>query len=163
MSLPYGAGRPFFRVLSSVGGSVSKTVYLPAPDKGFGEVEWIKKYHAEWELLDGSQRERVKGYLPRLVLKWKIYDDTDGRGLTLGNANGNLLRIQDLMDVLATPSGLLRVCPGPPASGDSPVGFVCLVKRLPRWKLISQRLCQNVELELLGRDILATPSLPVLA
>lgn len=162
MSLPFGPGRPYFQVLSSVGGPVAKTVYLPAPDKGYGEIEWVKKYHAEWELLDGSQRERVKGYLPRLNLKWKVYDDTDGRGLVLGSANGQQLRIQDLMDVLATPSGLLRVCPGPPANGDSPVGFACLVKRLPRWKLISARLAGSVEIELLGRDILATPVLPVL-
>ena len=163
MSLPYGPGRPYLQVLASVGGAVVKTLYLPAPSRGYGKVTWAKKYHAEWELLDGSQRERVKGYLPKLTLKWKVYNDLDGNGLTLGSANGNLARIQDLADILTTASGLLRVCPGPPAPGDQPVGFVCLVKKLPDWELVGSRLAQNVEIDLLGRDILVTPTLQVLA
>jgi len=113
MTLPFLPGKPYLQVLDTDGSTVLKTVYLPAPDKGYGELEWIKKTAATWELIDGSQRERVLGYLPSLTLKWKTYPDVKGRGLNLGSANGNLARLTDLAVLLATPSGRLRVCPGP--------------------------------------------------
>jgi hypothetical protein len=65
------------------------------------------------------------------------------------------------MVLLATPSGQLRVCPGPNKSGTD-VGFVALVKKIPNWKLKGRDLAQNVEIQFLGRDILSTPVLPVI-
>lgn len=110
--MPFGPGRPYLQVLDA-NGTVVKKLYLPPPDKGYGEVEWTKEVYSEWQTLTKENRERVAGFIPKLILKWGVYDDLNGRGLTLGKLDGQQARFQDLMEVLATPPGLLRVCPGP--------------------------------------------------
>ncbi len=112
MSLPWGIGLPMIKVYSDETQTVlQRTLYLPPVDKRETRLVWKKKAIRK-ELVDGGERQRVLAYTPVLTLKWKVYPDLNHRGLGFGQADGNMLTLPDLQEVLALGSGRLRVCPG---------------------------------------------------
>lgn len=112
MSLPWGTGLPMIKVYSdATQTTLQRTLYLPPPDKREEVVAW-KKESTFQKLVDGSNRERVLGYIPVMTLRWKHFNDLNSRGLGLGQADGNMLTLPDLVEVLALAPGRLRVCPG---------------------------------------------------
>jgi hypothetical protein len=124
-------GTPRLALLDA-GGNTLKTLFLPAPDKGVPTVEWVEKgFNAE--LIDGGESNRRLGWLPQITMSWSVYNDTDGLGHTIGNADQNLASISALLDLLDTPPGLLKVSPGPSTGGFvvnkvtvQPIGIVGL-------------------------------------
>jgi len=92
------------------------TLFLPPPEKGSPTLEWIEKA-TYTELIDGSESCRRYGWIPELKLKWTYYNDLDGRGLTIGAADGNLADINSLLALLDNPPGFLKASPGPTAGG----------------------------------------------
>ena len=124
-------GLPVNSVTGPLGPYVkSLFVYLPAPDKGAPTLEWIEKGFNP-ELINGGESNRRLGWLPQLVLRWAVYPDLDGQGLTIGGANGNLAGYASLMALLDVAPGLLVISPGPSAGGflvnkvtTNPVGVI---------------------------------------
>lgn len=111
-------GRPRIKVFSSAAQTtLQKTLYLPAPNAGDGiQLEFVEKSFRN-DLVDGSERTRRLGFLPVLTLKWKVYDDNPAQGFTIGQADGNLLGMTDLLAILSLDAARLRVSPGPSAGG----------------------------------------------
>lgn len=117
----------------------TKTLYLPAPAAKSVELEWIEK-QVEQELVDGSERTRVLGYLPVLKCKWTPYDDkTKGTmvgnpanisaGATIGNADGQRPTLEQLLVILSSAPGTLKVSLGDGVGNGTntkttPLGFV---------------------------------------
>lgn len=98
--------------------TLNKTCYLPPPsnDEGVG-LTWEEKNQVK-TVIDGSERCWRLGWIPELTLSWKYYDDFSKRWPhPVGNADGNLLDINSLLALLATPPGLLKISPGPSAGG----------------------------------------------
>ena len=119
-------GIPRLAVLNSSGVKLS-TFYLPMPDKGLPEVEWVEKGILT-PLPGGGESLRRFGWIPQLTFRWSIYLDrvtasfTEGVtagawGITIGPNNGNMPSISDLMVILSNGPGLLSVSPGPSAGG----------------------------------------------
>jgi hypothetical protein len=97
--------------LLSYDGLTKSTInYLPAPNKGNGvELEWDKKSFLT-TLYDGSEMERLLGYVPVLNLSWSIYDDVNQTtGHTIGSANGNQLDYNSFLALLDNLPGYLRI------------------------------------------------------
>ena len=112
MSIPWGTGLPTIKVYSdATQATLQKTLYLPPCDKRGVTLSWRKKFIAQ-DLVDGSERQRVLGYIPVLNLRWKHFNDTDHRGLGFGQNDGNMLTLADLQEILALTPGRLRVSPG---------------------------------------------------
>lgn len=107
-------------VLNGVGGAKLKTLYLPTPDKNYPELEWAEK-KVDADLVDGSERTRILGYLPVLKLRWTPYEDRAVFGFTLGTSDGNRPTVDQLLDILSSDPGTLKVSLG---GGASPFGFV---------------------------------------
>lgn len=97
--------------------TLQKTLYLPPPDAGDGVTLEFAEKSFKNDLVDGSERTRRLGWIPVLTLKWKVYNDTAGQGLTVGSADGNLLGITDLLTILSLDAARLKVSPGPAAGG----------------------------------------------
>lgn len=93
-------------------GSKAKTLILPAPDKGFPTLEFEEKTLTR-ELVDGSERTRVLGYLPVLTLEWGVYPD----GQATGTGDGQTPTLEALLEILSGASGTLRVSAGTTAQG----------------------------------------------
>jgi hypothetical protein len=149
------AGPPRLAVLNTAG-VVLKTLHLPPPKKGDGlALEFIHK-GVERELEDYSEAGFTAGYTAKLTLKWDVYDDLPGLGVTIGTAEGNR---PSLMDLWALTSGqvrgLLRVSPGPLGTG-------CFrVERVTKGPLglAGPSLGRNVSLTFWGKDLLPTEAL----
>lgn len=94
--------------LVDAGGVKQKTLILPTPDKGTPELEWIEKVSTK-ELIDGSERTRLLGFLPQLTLTWKVYDDSQATG----TGDGQTPTLEALLGILSGATGTLRVSPGP--------------------------------------------------
>ena len=110
------AGPPRLAVINSAG-VVQKTLQLPPPRKGDGiGLEFIPK-GVDRELEDFSESGFAAGYLPVLTLKWDVYDDRGGNGVTIGTADGNRPSLLQLLEILSV-RGLLRVSPGPAGTGS---------------------------------------------
>lgn len=109
-------GTPRLKVLDTDGTTVIKTLYLPAPDKGYPILEWDEKAFKN-DLVTGAERTRRLGFIPVLTLKWKVYDDRANEGFTIGTADGNRPAYADLLTLLSGTPGLLRVSGGPSALG----------------------------------------------
>lgn len=107
-------------VLNGVNGSKLKTLYLPQPDRKSPEFEWITKAK-DAELVDGSERTRILGYLPSLKIKWSPYDDRAAFGYTIGTNDGQRPSLEQLLTILSATPGTLKVSLG---NGASPLGFV---------------------------------------
>ncbi len=107
-------------VLNGVGGSKLKTLILPVPDRKNPEVEWITK-KIDQDLVDGSERTRILGYIPSLKVKWSPYDDRTGQGLTIGTADGNRPSLEQLLTILSATPGTLKVSLG---TTGTPLGFI---------------------------------------
>jgi hypothetical protein len=118
-------GIPRLGILTS--GVRTSTLYLPMPDKGLPEVEWIDQKQVV-KLWDGSFATRRLGFVPRLTFRWSVYVDqitasfTDGFtegawGITIGSSNGQMPSILDLLLVLSATPGTISVSPGPSAGG----------------------------------------------
>lgn len=112
-------------VLAGVESSTkTKTLYLPSPAAKSLELEWEAK-QIEQELVDGSERTRVLGFIPVLKCKWTPYDDKTtgrtGQGAVIGNLDGQRPTLEQLLVILSAAPGTLKVSTG---NGASPLGFV---------------------------------------
>lgn len=112
MGTPFKPGVPAIQVLQSDLVTVDRTVYLPTPTTV--KLDWKEKAIRQ-ELVSGAERIRRIGYVPVLTMAWKTYQDVNEERYPLGNANGNTLRLQDLLDICNLGGGRLRVSPGPGA------------------------------------------------
>jgi len=108
------AGSPRLAVLTTLG-AVSKTLHLPPPKKDGITLEYLHK-GIDRELENFSEAGFTAGYIPQLTLKWDVYDDTTGDGVTIGTADGNRPSLLQLLAMIHT-LGLLRVSPGPAGTG----------------------------------------------
>lgn len=93
-----------------------KTLYLPMPDLDGFDLSWDERGRT-WDLDDGGELTRVKGFLPVLKVRWSAYDDRLGRGYTIGTGDGQRPTLEDLLWFLSQPSGRLRVSPGLASGG----------------------------------------------
>jgi len=140
--------------LASVGGSKIKTLYLPSPDKDGLTLEWIEKV-SQVDLIDGSPRTRLLGFVPQVVARWNNYNDQPGYGFSIGISDGQRPDLESLLSVLSCRSGLLSVSPGVSAGG-----FV--VDRISV-QPISKRggVYSGLEVTLTGRSVMPTRTLGV--
>lgn len=142
-------------VLSGIGGTKVRTLWLPAPDKKQPELSWDKKAITQ-ELVDGSERERKLGYIPILRVAWRPYDDRPGEGYTIGTADGQRPAAEDLLKLLSYPSGWLKVSAGPAPA----YGFVVGRVEVGKVPLIGRGF-YDLEVTFRGRDVQADQSLVV--
>jgi len=141
-------------VLNTLGGTKLKTLYLPTPDKGSPELEWVAKKN-DTDLIDGSERSRILGAIPVLRVKWTPYDDRSTNGYTIGVADGNRPTPEQLFALIyGTASGFLKVSTG---NGASPLGFV--VGRVDIEKISYKAAFVNFSLTFRGRDIVTNATL----
>jgi hypothetical protein len=114
------------------------TYLLPPPDKGGLTLEWVKK-ESSVELLDGSERTRLLGFLPVLTYKAKIYAPDSSQA-----------SLDTLLGILSHPTGTIKVSPGKTAGG-----FTCdkvTVKPIG----IKGKFEEGVEIVFRGRDIFSS-------
>lgn len=111
-------GTPRLKVYSAADlVTLQKTLYLPPPNVGDGVLLDFAEKSFHKELVDGSERHRRLGYVPQLTLKWKVYNDSADQGFTIGQADGNMLGITDLLAILSLSADRIKVSPGPAAGG----------------------------------------------
>jgi hypothetical protein len=132
-------------------GTKAKTLYLPPPDRKNPKLEWETK-GTKQELLDGSERMRVLGYLPVLTLKWSAYDDRPGQGYTLGTADGQRPTLEQLLQVLSGTPGTLRVSAGPAPAG----GFTCGEIKVGGAVLLAPGIGGDLQIVFRGRQVLSS-------
>ena len=93
------------------GGSLVKTLSLPAPRKGFPRLSW--KADRVTKTIPGvGQRSRTLGYRPILQEDWGVYDDIPTDGATLGLTDGCRPAASDLLEILSLGTGRLRIGTG---------------------------------------------------
>ena len=120
-------GTPRIKLLAVSGTPV---LYLPIPDKGQPQIEWVEKGQVK-ELIDGSEVNRRLGWIPQLTLRWAIYVDqidatfvegvTGGAfGYIIGNDDGQMPSMTGLLNILSAKPGNLSVSPGPTAGWFTP-------------------------------------------
>jgi hypothetical protein len=102
--------------LVAVGGAREKTLYLPPPSVDGLRLEWLEQA-SRAELIDGSPRTRRLGYVPRLTVRWNVYDERPGQGWVIGTGDGQRPGLEALLGVLSCASGRLAVSPGLLAGG----------------------------------------------
>ena len=102
--------------LWSVGGGKARVLYLPVPSKDGLSLEWEQKATSK-DLINGSPRTRVLGYVPVLTCKWSAYDDRPWNGYVIGTNDGCRPDLESLLIVLSQPTGMLAISPGPSAGG----------------------------------------------
>jgi hypothetical protein len=102
--------------LLNADGSKATALYLPPPNRDGLSLEWARKANT-WELLDGSERTRLLGYLPVLTCKWTVYDDRPGQGYPIGLQDGQRPPLESLLWYLSQPTGKIKVSPGLQAGG----------------------------------------------
>jgi len=107
-------GTPRIGLLAA--GVRNATLWLPMPDAGLPQIQWIPKGSVK-ELVDGSEVWQQKGWIPQLTMTWSAYDDRSTEGWTLGTANGDRPAITDLMTILSGAPASFSVSPGPAAGG----------------------------------------------
>lgn len=129
------------------GGNKTKTLWLPTPAKGSPALEWERK-STVWTLVDGSERQRLLGFLPVLTVRWQIYDDTAGNGYTIGTADGNRPSLDQLLVLLSAASGGLKVSPGRTAGG-----LVVGALSVKPVVLAGAGFAQGLEVTFRGRDV----------
>ena len=110
-------GTPRIGLLAA--GVRNATLWLPMPDAGLPQIQWIPKGSVK-ELVDGSEVWQQKGWIPQLTMTWSAYDDRSTEGWTLGTANGDRPAITDLMTILSGAPASFSVSPGPAAGGSTP-------------------------------------------
>lgn len=135
-------------VLNGIAGTKLKTLYLPQPDRKFPELEWVAKKNDQ-DLIDGSERTRILGYLPVLKVKWSPYDDRAVFGYTVGTSDGQRPSLEQLLSILGTGSGLLKVSLG---NTGTPLGFVVGIVEVDRIPFRSTGFC-DLSVTFRGRDI----------
>lgn len=141
-------------VLNGVGGAKLKTLVLPVPDRKNPELEWVEK-KVDKDLVDGSERSRILGYIPSVKIKWSPYDDRTGQGLTIGTADGNRPTLEQLLTILSATPGTLKVGLG---STGTPNGFI--VNRVTIDKIVYRgRDFADLAVTFRGRDVYATRTL----
>lgn len=135
--------------------TLQKTLYLPAPSAGDGVgLEFVQKAFRK-ELVDGSERSRRLGYLPVLTLKWKVYNDNADQGFTIGQADGNMLGIADLLAITSLDADRIKVSPGPAAGG-----FQCSQITVSGLGIIGRSgFASGVQVTFRGRNVQADQSL----
>lgn len=133
-------------VLNGVGGAKLKTLWLPTPSKGTPEIEWVTKA-VEKDILGGSERTRILGYIPTLTVNWKPYDERSGMGYTIGTSDGQRPRLEDLLKILSVASGTLKV-----SAGKTGGGFVVGRVKVGKVQLVGHGL-GSVSVTFRGRDI----------
>jgi hypothetical protein len=141
-------------ILSSIGGSKVKTLWLPQPAKGYPELSWDAK-KTDQDLVDGSERSRILGYIPVLSVRWSPYDDRANAGYTLGTLDGQRPTLEQLLPILCNASGFLKVSLG---NMGTPLGFVvgrCDVDKLP----LKGNGFIDLTVTFRGRDIVADRTL----
>ena len=147
------AGPPRLAVIDSAG-VVQKTLQLPPPKKGDGiTLEFIAK-GVDRELEDFSESGFVAGYIPVLTMKWDVYDDRGGSGVTIGTADGNQPSLLQLLAMLNT-RGLLRVSPGPTGTGS----FRVESAKVSGIGLAGRSFGRGVTVTFRGKDLLPTMAL----
>lgn len=78
-------------------------VYLPPPKQGGITLEFVRKFRTV-DLLDGSERTRLLGYIPLLTVKWGLYIPED-TGKTLGITDECAPTLPQLLTLLSVPLG----------------------------------------------------------
>lgn len=141
-------------VLRTDGVTKDKTLYLPAPDRGFPKLEFVKK-SSTVDLETGDERTRLLGFLPVLTCRWTAYDERSGHGYTIGTADGNRPGYADLLVVLSGATKTLKVSPGPSTVG----GFVVDRVDIKELGVAGPDLLMGLEVTFRGRDILSTMAL----
>ena len=113
-------GNPRLR-LWNPDGTVLKTLLLPECDPENVRPDWAEKA-THHELINGDERDWVKGYVPILKLKWANYPDCwEDCGLALGTGDGQCPGIWDLLQLTSgsatMAAGLIGISAGPSCGG----------------------------------------------
>jgi len=141
---------PRFHILSADLITVEKTLYLPMPTKEGISLEWIRIGDLI-DLADGSKRQKVKGYSPKVTIKYKIYNDVAGESdLPIGTDDGQIPLAEDLVSIL-TQYGQSRLEFSP--STNSPF-FRCLITKIPTLTPSAANIAmKDFQIEISGRDV----------
>ena len=91
--------------------SGNKTLYLPTPPPDAVNLNWEEKSTTK-ELIDGSERTRVIGYVPLLDLRYPYYDDRPMPHKVRGIEDGQCPLLEDLLVLISGRSGRFKVSPG---------------------------------------------------
>jgi len=133
-------------------GVLLATYYLP-----FAETNELafEKEGEVFKLVDSLvvRTEVLFGFLPKLTVKWPIYNDVIGN---IGTATGQTPAFLDLLQLLSLPSGQLKV-----AQNENSTFFTCLVTTIPTIDRVRQRFARNVEVVFQGTTLYKTASLDV--
>lgn len=152
MSLsPYfGITTPRFRILSADLSTIERTLYLPIPTKEGLALSWDEKGSQIVELADGSKRKKVKGYSPKVRLKYAFYNDLQAENsMEIGISDGQMPTAEDLLTIMST-YGQARLEFSP--SLYDPF-FRCLISKAPTLDPVSNLAFKNYEIEIVGRDL----------
>lgn len=147
------AGPPRLAVINAAG-EIQKTLHLPPPKKGDGiGLEFLPK-GVDRELEDFSESGFTAGYIPVLTLRWDVYDDRGGNGVTIGTAEGNRPSLLQLLAMIHT-RGLLRISPGPDGTGS----FRVESAKASGIGLAGRSFGRNVTITFRGKDLLPAMAL----
>lgn len=131
-------------------GVKSKTLILPPPSRLGLDLDW-EEDGTTVHLVEGGRRTRRIGYVPFLVAKWSVYDDTRATGI----ADGQTPSLEALLVLLSATTGQLRVSPGMTTGGFT----VDQIVTKPIGKTAG--FYSGVEATFYGRDATATKALEV--
>lgn len=156
LSSSFGITTPRLQILTPDYLSVQLTYYLPIPTKDGIHLLWDEKGTQIVELANGSKRKKVKGYSPKVQLKYSYYNDLPTENvIPIGTANNQMPTAEDLVNILST-YGEARLQFSPSTADPF---FRCLVSKAPTLSPAGNIAYKNFELELVSRDLFATSDL----
>lgn len=156
LSSTFGITTPRFQILSADYASVTKTIYLPVPTRDGIHLMWEEKGTQIVELANGAKRKKVKGYSPKVSLKYSLFNDLQTENsLPIGNGNEQLPTAEQLVELLTT-YGESRLAFSP--SSADPF-FRCLISKLPTLSPLSNIAFKNFEIEIVSRDLFVSGDL----
>jgi len=153
--LSWGITGPYLQVLGSDGVTVAKTLVLPEPEQSGGIALTWEHLGIEKKLFDGSTTivyaDNAKRYKPKLVLKYKVYDDLvaaceNPNGI--GSSDGQTPTLEQLLGIVGLyNAGQLQI-----ARGRSEPYFRVYIKKDVDLKPVAGLVYSDVTLEFVGRD-----------
>ena len=127
--------------------SGTPTLYLPSPGKNGITLEWVAK-RSTVDLLDGSERSRLLGFIPVLTVKYPVWALDDG--YTVGTSSGQMPNLGDLLGILSHPTGSISIAPN-----KSVYWTVDAITVKPLGVVGRSSIPTGVEITFRGRDIQA--------
>jgi hypothetical protein len=146
MTNPITLNGPVIKKFDATGTLVA-TYYLPWADTNELSFEKEGETFTIVESNSVVRDELVKGFLPKLNLKWNVYNDVQGN---VGNGDGQTPLFSYLVEILSIvpQNGSIQV-----ARNSTSTFFNCIVSSLPTPQMIRNRIATNVSIEFQGTTL----------